>query len=91
MGLVVLDEFLIICSHSSLNFLDRRISISSMPSSHGEDWQPLVNYRNSLLHGETDQAAVGPMPVNKKVYTRKGGKKNPGADDETEDAGNDFN
>lgn len=38
-----------------------------MPSSKGEDWQPLQLYRNSLLHGETDQ----PMPTAKRAYTRK--------------------
>jgi cohesin complex subunit SA-1/2 len=62
-----------------LNFLDRRISMNNMPSTHSEDWQPLLNYRNSLLHGESDQ--VGPVPVNKKVYARKG-KKNQGVDDD---------
>lgn len=50
----------------SLNYLDRRISCG-MPSSKGEDWQPLQLYRNSLLHGETDQ----PMPTAKRAYTRK--------------------
>ena len=25
-----------------------------MPSSRGEEWQPLLLYRNSLVHGETD-------------------------------------
>jgi len=66
-----------------LTFLDRRISMAGMPSSHSEDWQPLINYRNSLLHGETDQAQA-PMPVAKKVYVRKG-KKNQG-DDDADDA-----
>lgn len=61
-----------------MSFLDRRISIENMPSTHSEDWQPLINYRNSLLHGETDQV---PIPVNKKVYARKG-KKNQGVDDD---------
>lgn len=52
--------------------------------SSSDDWQPLVNYRNSLLHGEADQAA--PVVV-KKVYGRKG-KKNQGGgvDDDGDDA-----
>lgn len=50
-----------------------------MPSSHGEDWQPLLTYRNSLLHGDTDQQ-TGPAVSNKRVYTRK--KKNQEVEDE---------
>jgi cohesin complex subunit SA-1/2 len=50
-----------------------------MPSAHSEDWQPLINYRNSLLHGESDQ--VNPIPVAKKVYARKI-KKNQDDDDD---------
>lgn len=68
----------------SVTFLDRHISMAAMPSNQSEDWQPLINYRNSLLHGETDQA-VGPMPVTKKVYVRKG-KKN-----QADDEGDDYN
>ncbi|XP_039299727.1 cohesin subunit SA-1-like [Nilaparvata lugens] len=49
-----------------LNFLDRRIT-AGMPSSRGEDWQPVFIYRNSLVHGETDQ----PMVTSKRAYTRK--------------------
>ncbi|CAH0773701.1 unnamed protein product [Bemisia tabaci] len=49
-----------------LQYLDRRIS-AGMPSSRGEDWQPLVMYRNSLVHGESDQ-----MPqTSKRAYGRK--------------------
>lgn len=57
-----------------------------MPSSHSEDWQPLINYRNSLLHGESDLTAA-PVIVSKKVYGRKG-KKNQsvGGDDDMDDA-----
>lgn len=65
-----------------MSFLDRRISMANMPSTHSEDWQPLINYRNSLLHGESDQVGPAPGP-NKKVYVRKG-KKNQGGDDEDE-------
>lgn len=54
--------------------------MANMPSTHSEDWQPLINYRNSLLHGESDQAAAA-VPVNKKVYVRKG-KKNQGVDED---------
>lgn len=49
-----------------LNFLDRRIA-TGMPSSRGEDWQPLLMYRNSLVHGETDQ----PLVTSKRAYGRK--------------------
>lgn len=49
-----------------LNFLDRRIA-SEMPLNRGEDWQPLTNYRNSLLHGESDQPTSAP----KRAYTRR--------------------
>lgn len=49
-----------------LNFLDRRIS-PGMPSSKPEEYQPLTLYRNSLVHGETDQAPVS----SKRAYVRK--------------------
>lgn len=49
-----------------LTFLDRRIA-AGMPSSRGEDWQPLLMYRNSLVHGETDQPPV----TSKRAYGRK--------------------
>ncbi|XP_044583822.1 cohesin subunit SA-2 isoform X2 [Cotesia glomerata] len=49
-----------------LNFLDKRLP-AGMPSSRGEDWQPLLLYRNSLLHGETDQVPV----TSKRAYTRR--------------------
>lgn len=49
-----------------LNFLDRRIS-PGMPSSKPEEYQPLTLYRNSLVHGETDQPPVS----SKRVYARK--------------------
>lgn len=47
-------------------FLDKVIP-PGMPSSRAEEWQPLVLYRNSLLHGETDQAPV----TTRRAYTRK--------------------
>ncbi|GFW62952.1 cohesin subunit SA-1 [Trichonephila clavipes] len=37
-----------------LNYLDRHIQ-ASMPGTRTEDWQPLILYRNSLVHGETEQ------------------------------------
>uniref|UniRef100_T1PK51 STAG domain protein n=1 Tax=Musca domestica TaxID=7370 RepID=T1PK51_MUSDO len=49
-----------------LNFLDRRIS-PALPSSKQEEYQPLFLYRNSLVHGETDQAPVS----SKRAYARK--------------------
>lgn len=61
--------------------MDRRISMNNMTSS--EEWQPLLNYRNSLLHGETGDLAT-PVVVNKKVYARKG-KKNQVGDDDVDD------
>ena len=57
------ESFIKICS---LTFLDRRIA-AGMPSSRGEDWQPLLMYRNSLVHGETDQPPV----TSKRAYSRK--------------------
>ncbi|XP_066254838.1 cohesin subunit SA-1 [Euwallacea similis] len=49
-----------------MTFLDRRIH-TGMPSSRGEDWQSLQLYRNSLLHGETDQLPT----TSKRAYGRK--------------------
>ncbi|XP_030376965.1 cohesin subunit SA-1 [Scaptodrosophila lebanonensis] len=49
-----------------MGFLDKVIP-PGMPSSRAEEWQPLVLYRNSLLHGETDQAPV----ATRRAYTRK--------------------
>lgn len=37
-----------------LNYLDRHIQ-ASMPGTRSEDWQPLIIYRNSLVHGEAEQ------------------------------------
>ncbi|XP_025837464.1 cohesin subunit SA-1 [Agrilus planipennis] len=61
-----------------LSFMDRRIPIG-MPSSRGEDWQPLLLYRNSLLHGDTD---VYPT-TSKRAYGRK--RKDPEEDPEHEE------
>ncbi|XP_016837133.1 cohesin subunit SA-1 [Nasonia vitripennis] len=49
-----------------LNFLDKHLQ-AGMPSSKGEDWQPLLLYRNSLLHGDTDTIPV----TSKRAYTRR--------------------
>lgn len=46
--------------------MDRRLS-AGMPSSKGEDWQPLLQYRNSLVNGESEAAPVAP----KRAYGRK--------------------
>ncbi|XP_065348255.1 cohesin subunit SA-2-like [Cloeon dipterum] len=64
-----------------LNYLDRRIT-AGMPSSRGEDWQPLLMYRNSLVHGETDL----PPQTSKRAYGRKR-KDAVAADDEGDDDG----
>lgn len=70
----------------SLNFLDRRVA-SGMPSSRGEDWQPLSAYRNSLLHGETEQIPV----ASKRAYTRRRKDNfNEDEDDDDSDADPDF-
>lgn len=53
-------------SFCRLNFLDGRLH-AGMPSSKSEDWQPLLLYRNSLLHGDTDQVPV----TSKRAYTRR--------------------
>ncbi|XP_052860606.1 cohesin subunit SA-1 [Anopheles cruzii] len=60
-----------------LTFLERRLK-AGIPSSRSEDWQPLVTYRVSLLHGETDQI---PVP-SKRAYTRR--KKDADQEDESE-------
>lgn len=49
-----------------LSFLEQRIP-AGMCNTRADDWQPLVSYRTSLLHGETDQL---PQPA-KRAYTRK--------------------
>lgn len=49
-----------------LNFLDKHLQ-AGMPSSKGEDWQPLLSYRNSLLHGDIDTVPV----TSKRAYTRR--------------------
>uniref|UniRef100_A0A1A9X0J4 SCD domain-containing protein n=1 Tax=Glossina brevipalpis TaxID=37001 RepID=A0A1A9X0J4_9MUSC len=64
-----------------LNFLDRRLS-PAMPSSRAEEWQPLALYRNSLLHGETDQA---PVTATKRAYARKRRGDHDEEDDEDDD------
>ncbi|EEB15722.1 Cohesin subunit SA-1, putative [Pediculus humanus corporis] len=46
-----------------LQFLDRKIH-TGMPSSRGEDWQPLVSYRNTLIQGEADQ----PPTTSRRAY-----------------------
>lgn len=38
-----------------------------MPSSRGEEWQPLLLYRNSLVHGETDL----PPQTARRAYGRR--------------------
>ncbi|EDS43860.1 stromal antigen [Culex quinquefasciatus] len=51
-----------------LIFLERRLN-AGIPSSRSEDWQPLMAYKNSLLHGETDQ--LPPATAAKRAYSRK--------------------
>lgn len=50
-----------------------------MPSSRGEDWQPLLLYRNSLVHGETDALPT----TSKRAYGRK--RKDPDEDQDIDD------
>lgn len=69
---------------NSLNFLDRRIS-SGIPSSRVEDWQPLLNYRNSLMHGETDQAPV----TSKRAYTKRRKEQDANEEDDEENENSD--
>merc|ERR1712112_512904 len=49
-----------------LAYLDKRIA-GGMPNSRGEDWQPLLMYRNSLVHGEGETPTV----TSKRAYKRK--------------------
>lgn len=67
-----------------MDFLDRRIA-SGIPSSRSEDWQPLILYRNSLLHGETDQIPV----TSKRAYTRRRKEHGNNNDDDEDDDDND--
>ena len=55
-----------------------------MPSSRGEDWQPLLSYRNSLVHGETDILPT----TSKRAYGRK--RKDPEEDLERDDDASDH-
>lgn len=59
-----------------LNFLDRRITATGS----GEDWTPLFNYRNALLHGESEYVPVPVVTAPKRAYHRK--RKEHFADDE---------
>ncbi|XP_058806230.1 cohesin subunit SA-2 [Phymastichus coffea] len=63
-----------------LNFLDKHLQ-AGMPSSRGEDWQPLLLYRNSLLHGDTDTVPI----TSKRAYTRR--RKDQIAEEEEADEG----
>lgn len=58
--------------------------ISSYFFSQAEDWQPLLVYRNSLVHGE------GEVPVvpSKRPYARK--RKAYGSDDDDDDDDADY-
>lgn len=61
-----------------------------MPSSRGEDWQPLLLYRNSLLHGETDAIPT----TSKRAYGRRkkeGNEDEPDMDSDSEFPGNLYN
>lgn len=49
-----------------LQFLDRILTMG-MPSSRGEEWQPLLLYRNSLVHGESDL----PPQTARRAYGRR--------------------
>lgn len=59
-----------------MNFLDRRITAAG----RGDEWAPLLNYRNSLLHGESEYVPVVAAP--KRAYRRR---KDLGGADEDED------
>merc|ERR1719290_880223 len=60
-----------------LTYLDTKIE-GAVPSSQAEEWQPLLVYRNSLVHGE------GEVPVvpSKRPYARK---RKYGSDDDDDD------
>lgn len=63
---LIIFFIMIMIDFISLRFLDQRIAVG-IPSSRGEDWHPLLYYRNSLVHGETETAPQ----TTKRVYTRK--------------------
>lgn len=66
-----------------LNYLDSHVN-AAMPSSRGEDWQPFVSYRNSLLHGDTEAPA---KPVGRQYKARRRGQVE--VDDEAKFVGDD--
>ena len=81
------DSLSIICQTSSTENLTRQLKQQLRPlkhfpsSSHGEDWQPLTIYRNSLVFGEGE---APPAPA-KRPYTRKRKVDDDDEDDDDED------
>jgi len=53
-----------------LSCLDHNTQAGGMPSSRGEDWQPLMMYRNSLVHGETEAPV---KPIGRQYKARRRG------------------
>lgn len=49
-----------------LSYLDKHVPAGAV-SSRGEEWQPLLLYRNSLIQGECEQQ----LPVARRAYTRR--------------------
>lgn len=70
--------------HWCLLLFQTSVLFIGMPSSRGEDWQPLLTYRNSLLHGETDAFPT----TSKRAYGRK--RKDPDEDQDQDDQGSDH-
>lgn len=58
--------------------MDKKVHNASH-SSAAEEWQPLLTYRNSLVHGEGEV----PIVTSKRPYTRK--RKYGGSDDDEDD------
>lgn len=78
-----------------MNFLDRRVASAGIPSSRSDDWQPLHNYRNSLLHGDSEHhphlPAAATTVTPKRAYTRKRNRDYQDDEDENDDDDDDNN
>lgn len=65
-----------------LGYLDRHV-MAGMPSCRGEDWQPLMMYRNSLVHGESEQPQ--PKPAARQYRGKKKEDEKPNEEEEIEE------
>lgn len=69
--LLVLVTCLLHVFSCSVNYLDKHLS-SSMMAARGEEWQPLLVYRNSLVQGEHE---IRPITLKQAAQRRYGKRK----------------